>query len=94
MAGPFRYSRHPLNVAPLPVFWLQPLMTTRLLGFNVVATMYLVLGSLHEERRLGRAYGARYRRYLEGGTPFYLLQRPGALPDTGARLEEPAASQN
>lgn len=74
--GPFRYTRHPLNLAPLPVFWLQPVMTTRFLGFNVVSTMYLVLGSIHEEHRLERAYGAAYRAYRESGTPFYLPAPP------------------
>lgn len=73
--GPFRYSRHPLNLAPLPVFWLQPLMTTRWLGFNAVATLYLVLGSVHEERRLNAAYGEPYRRYVREGPPFLLPLR-------------------
>lgn len=70
--GPFRFSRHPLNLAPLPIFWLQPVMTSRWLGFNLVGTAYLVLGSAHEERRLEQAYGRAYRRYLENGPSFYL----------------------
>lgn len=72
VAGPFRFSRHPLNLAPLPIFWLQPAMTTRLLGFIGVSTLYLVLGSIHEERRLEAAYGERYRDYLRSDVPFYL----------------------
>lgn len=75
--GPFRLSRHPLNVAPLPIFWLQPVMTGRWLAFNLVATAYLVLGSIHEEKRLEEAYGEEYRAYIEGGTPFY-VPRPAA----------------
>ena len=76
--GPFRLVRHPLNLAPLPPFWLTPHMTTRRLAFNVVGTLYLVLGSLHEERRLAAAYGDRYRRYPESGVPFYLPRRRAA----------------
>lgn len=78
--GPFRYSRHPLNFAPLPIFWLQPTLTTRLLGFNLVASVYLVLGSIHEEQRLEARYGERYRRYLKRGVPFYLPRTGGRRP--------------
>lgn len=59
-AGPFAWSRHPLNLAPLPVFWLHPRMTTNLLAFNIAATAYLVVGSLHEEARLREGYGEAY----------------------------------
>ena len=37
-AGPFSWSRHPLNFAPLPILWLWPRMTTNLLAFNTAAT--------------------------------------------------------
>lgn len=70
-AGPFRLTRHPLNLAPLPVFWLAPHMTVKRLAFNLAGTVYLILGSLHEESRLLAAYGADYRRYQRSGVPFY-----------------------
>ncbi|HEX7150520.1 MAG TPA: hypothetical protein VF618_03455 [Thermoanaerobaculia bacterium] len=70
--GPFTLVRHPLNLAPLAPFWLTPHMTTRRLAFNVVATAYLVIGSLHEEKRLLREYGEAYARYQSAGVPFYL----------------------
>ncbi len=74
--GPFRWSRHPLNLAPVPVFWLTPHLTTRRLAFNLVATVYLVLGSLHEERRLRALYGADYDAYQRSGVPFFLPLLP------------------
>jgi protein-S-isoprenylcysteine O-methyltransferase Ste14 len=70
--GPFRLSRHPLNLAPLGVFWLWPRMTVKLLAFNLASTAYLVIGSWHEEARLRRAYGPLYEQYLASGAPFYL----------------------
>jgi methanethiol S-methyltransferase len=70
--GPFRYSRHPLNFWAVPLFWCTPHLTTRRLAFNVAATAYLTLGSLHEEARLRAAYGSAYRRYVSEGPAFFV----------------------
>jgi methanethiol S-methyltransferase len=70
--GPFTVSRHPLNLAPLPVFWLTPRMTAKRLAFNLAATAYMVIGSLHEESRLRQAYGKVYAAYQHSGIPFYI----------------------
>jgi len=70
--GPFAWSRHPLNFTAVPLFWLSPKLTTGRLAFNVVATVYLVLGSLHEERRLQQGYGREYWSYLRSGPAFFL----------------------
>jgi protein-S-isoprenylcysteine O-methyltransferase Ste14 len=70
--GPFRWARHPLNFAPLPIFWFNPRMTTNLLAFNLVSTAYLVIGSAHEEIRLFNRYGRPYRAYQRSGVNFYL----------------------
>jgi protein-S-isoprenylcysteine O-methyltransferase Ste14 len=80
--GPFARSRHPLNFAPLPVFWLWPRMTTNLLAFNAAATAYLVVGSIHEEARLRAAFGEEYDAYRNSGVPFYLPtgERSGLTP--------------
>lgn len=86
-AGPFRWSRHPLNFSGLPIFWLTPHMTTRRLGFNLASTVYFVLGSAHEELRLEEAYGDAYRAYAGSGVPFF-WPRLGRLPEStgwGAR---------
>ncbi len=72
IAGPFKWSRHPLNFWPLPVLWLNPRMTTNMLAFNVAASVYLVVGSVHEESRLRAAYGESYVGYERSGAPFYI----------------------
>ena len=47
-------------------------MTTSLLAFNTAATIYLVIGSLHEEARLKEAFGEQYDAYLNTGVAFYV----------------------
>jgi protein-S-isoprenylcysteine O-methyltransferase Ste14 len=69
-SGPFAYTRHPLNWFLVPLLWLNPRMTTRLLAFNLVASAYAVVGSLHVESHLLDAYGAGYRWYQER-VPFF-----------------------
>lgn len=98
--GPFRWHRHPLNFAPLPVLWLFPHMTSRLAALNVASTAYLVLGSIHEEVRLRAAYGTAYERYLASGVPFYAPRfprpprprvRPGDPQGAGERSALPSS---
>lgn len=70
--GPFRLTRHPLNLAPLPILWFNPRISTNLLAYNLVSTIYLVVGSRNEERRLSMRYGQAYREYQGSDVPFYL----------------------
>jgi protein-S-isoprenylcysteine O-methyltransferase Ste14 len=70
--GPFLASRHPLTFGMLPVFWLMPRMTVNLAAFNLAATVYMFIGSLHEEKRLRTAYGNAYQDYQKSGTGFFV----------------------
>ena len=54
---------------------LDPHMTERKLTVGVLAIAYGYLGSLHEERRLLRAYGDAYVRYQER-VPFLVPAAP------------------
>ena len=75
-SGPFAWSRHPLNVAPVFVFALSPKMTTKLALFTGISAAYLVVGLFHEESRLLHGYGQPYAEYQRSGVPFYLPRRP------------------
>lgn len=66
ISGPFRFVRHPLNLAPVPIVLLLPRMTVNRATLAALSVAYLVIGSWHEEARLRAAYGARYDAYRRG----------------------------
>jgi methanethiol S-methyltransferase len=72
--GPFSVVRHPANLAAAVLLLLDPHMTERKLTVGLLATAYGYLGSLHEERRLARAYGNAYARYQQR-VPFFVPLR-------------------
>jgi methanethiol S-methyltransferase len=94
--GAFAWSRHPLNFVPVPIFWLWPRMTTNLLAYNIAATLYLVLGSVHEEQRLTRTYGGLYEAYRFASRSLYIPMpvrdpSPSTAEFVGDRQEDQAA---
>lgn len=60
---PFRFTRHPSNLGALGVFLLFPRMTVNRVTLATLVMIYVVLGSLHEERRLRASYGEPFERY-------------------------------
>lgn len=77
VGGPYRWVRHPMYSAGFAVLWADPRWTVNGLAFAAAASLYLWLGSVHEERRLLRFYGEAYRAYA-ARTPRFLprLRRP------------------
>jgi protein-S-isoprenylcysteine O-methyltransferase Ste14 len=63
IAGPFRFTRHPLNLFAIPLLWLAPRISRNRFAFNCAATLYFLIGSIHEEARLRRAAPGAYRAY-------------------------------
>ncbi|OGO08978.1 MAG: hypothetical protein A3K46_04825 [Chloroflexi bacterium RBG_13_60_9] len=61
--GAYSITRHPMYSTGLLVLWLFPILTTGTLAFNLAATLYILVGSELEERKLIEAYGDEYRRY-------------------------------
>jgi protein-S-isoprenylcysteine O-methyltransferase Ste14 len=73
--GAFRFIRHPGNLGALGFFLFLPRMTENRAVLVVLVTLYVVLGSVHEEYRLQSAYGATYERYRRV-VPFLVPRRP------------------
>ena len=64
VGGPYRFVRHPMYAATLVVLWAEPHWSANRFAFVLAASLYLWVGSLHEERRLVRFYGQAYRDYM------------------------------
>ena len=89
--GPFSVSRHPLNFAMIPALWLMPRMTANLAAFNSLVTVYLILGSVHEEARLRATYGQTYIDYQKSGINFFV---PSGVHLLNARSNENASPRS
>ena len=76
--GPYRWIRHPLYFFTLIMIWSCPHLTADRLLFNVLWTIWLVVGSIFEERDLVRVFGNEYREYQ--------LKVPMLIPIKGFRL--------
>jgi steroid 5-alpha reductase family enzyme len=63
--GVFRWSRHPLEWAPMLVLWLSPTLKTNWLAFTALGTAYSLWGARHEEERLERVSGDSFREYQQ-----------------------------
>lgn len=63
--GFYRFTRHPLYLFALIMLWLLPIMTWNILTLAIGVTVYTLIGSLLEERRLAQQFGQEYAAYKE-----------------------------
>ena len=61
--GPYRWVRHPIYAFFLLMIWASPEVTADRLLFNVLWTIWLVVGTRLEERDLAAEFGDGYREY-------------------------------
>lgn len=62
-AGILGLTRHPWYLAALLLFWVRRDLDLVTLVSNSVFSVYLVVGTILEERKLVAEFGDRYRRY-------------------------------
>jgi methanethiol S-methyltransferase len=63
LRGPYRWVRHPLYFFALVFIWSAPDVSSDRLLFNVLWTLWIVLGAHLEEKDLVAAFGETYRHY-------------------------------
>jgi methanethiol S-methyltransferase len=61
--GFYGWVRHPLYTLGLAMLWLMPVMTTGMIGFAGGVTLYILIGSAFEEKRLAEEFGEAYKEY-------------------------------
>jgi len=61
--GPYRWVRHPLYLFTIMLFWSYPVITADRLLLNVLWTLWIVIGTVLEERELVEDFGDDYRDY-------------------------------
>jgi len=63
--GPYRWVRHPLYFCSLLMIWSFPYLSMDRLVFNVLFTIWTVIGMMLEERDLLNSFGSDYQAYRE-----------------------------
>jgi protein-S-isoprenylcysteine O-methyltransferase Ste14 len=63
--GVYRIVRHPLYLFSLMLIWPTATMRAGYFGFCVGTTIYFLIGSLFEERRLLAGFGPAYSDYRD-----------------------------
>ncbi len=63
-SGSYRYVRHPLYLAGILVFTLNPEFTLNRVTLAACADIYFIAGAMIEEKRLLARFGNEYRRYM------------------------------
>lgn len=61
--GLFKYVRHPLTSLLIVTLWAHESMTAGRLQWNLLFTVYALIGTFFEERDLIRKYGQSYLEY-------------------------------
>lgn len=74
--GPYRWVRHPLYLTTLLMIWSYPDLTADRLLFNVLFTVWIIIGTVLEERDLVEAYGDQYCEYQHSVPMLIPYRRP------------------
>lgn len=63
--GFYKIVRHPMYFFSIILLWLIPYMTDLILAWVIASTLYFMLGSIPEERKLLAKFGDDYREYCK-----------------------------
>jgi protein-S-isoprenylcysteine O-methyltransferase Ste14 len=85
--GPYRWVRHPLYFFYLVIIWGFPIPTIDRLLFNTLWTVWIVVGTVLEERDLVLDFGETYRSY-QRRVPMLIPRRLRPAPASGSQDED------
>jgi hypothetical protein len=77
LRGPYLWVRHPLYFFVLVLIWSAPDMSSDRLLFNVLWTLWIVLGAYLEEKDLVAEFGETYRHYQKNVPMLFPCRFPG-----------------
>ncbi len=82
--GPYRLVRHPFYLSAIVAFWATPVLSADRLLFNLLFTIWTVVGAILEERDLLEEFGEDYARYRRA-VPMFLPApwKPRYLQESG-----------
>ncbi len=63
ITGAYGWVRHPIYSTTILLIWLYPDLTTDRLLFNILFTIWIILGAMWEEQDLVTIHGETYRAY-------------------------------
>jgi len=63
--GCYRWVRHPLYLFMIVLIWSCPVLTLDRLIFNIMWTIWIVIGTFLEDRDLHWEFGSQYQQYSE-----------------------------
>lgn len=81
--GTYALVRHPLYFFSLVYLWARPVMTLSSLALCLWVTIYFLIGSIYEERRLIREFGDEYLAYRQRVPRLLPLRLPIYSRDMG-----------
>jgi len=84
--GAYLLVRHPLYLFSILMIWSCPDLTTDRLLFNILWTVWIVIGAFLEERDLVAEFGDLYREYRKR-VPMFIPH--GIRPDREIKYNEP-----
>ncbi len=67
----YRWMRHPMMTGFFIAFWVMPDMSLNQALLAAGFSIYIVLGTMHEERGLIREFGDQYRAYINSTPRFF-----------------------
>lgn len=71
----YRYSRHPMMLGFLFIFWCSPEMTVTRFTLALLFTIYIFEGIRHEEGGLIEEFGDKYRQYRNEIGMFFTFKK-------------------